>query len=744
MKKIVALILCLALVIIAMPINAFALSSNTTKTVDIASEDQRAEKLDSDFSSFTLVNIDGFKRYLKSVDIDINTPEGFTYIDSNLSTLYNAALANGYITYYPNDILLADGNVVVEGVESDANVRWSSGETFGEANSSTHQVITRDALEAVESYFPGFFIKTSSGTYVTQIYAEYPDTYEKGPLGLFSWHFYNYETGKNYLANFIDNKTAKSLFFEHYNNAKNYYQTNYVYAMRELGAAIHYLEDLGAPVHVGDGLSDVPWWIDLLMVATSPIAVFSIYCGDMVTKHTAYEKYVDGIDENSYCNIPSYINYDYYLNNSLDVIVNSLIENSYSYYDEARGNDNEKYTAAINTVPFTKKTVAGVLYKFASEISGMSQYDYDCILIRNKASNNYFTQSGTNIQLAAFNDSDAQKFTMWEYTYANSLNHNNRIVKTANTSYRTTVASDSNNANVYLSTTVNDDLQRIKPEYIANTGSYKLLTGVSDFEKVVSSSTTAASVGDNICQKEYTGATSDQWYFDLMKSLTVNRDSSNLQSAYIKRGQWIYYKIQITTPHYYRIETYSPYDTYIEVLDSSFNQVGTPSSYDDAGDGSNARAYCYLNSGTYYVKLRMYNTSVEGKVNIVFVATDTSTVGTISLGLRSVTLTAGSTKYYKFVPNLSGNAVISTTGTYDTYLFLCDENMNVITTDDDSGTDYNAYIRRGLTNNKTYYIGVRFYSASTSGTFTLNISEQTLPDPPIILSEPEIPDKMSE
>ena len=248
----------------------------------------------------------------------------------------------------------------------------------------------------------------------------------------------------------------------------------------------------------------------------------------------------------------------------------------------------------------------------------------------------------------------------------------------------------------------------------------------------------------NICQKEYTGATSDQWYLDLMKSITLNRDSSNLQSAYIKRGQWIYYKIQITTPHYYRIETYSPYDTYIEVLDSSFNQVGTPSSYDDAGDGNNARAYCYLNSGTYYVKLRMYSTNTEGKVNIVFVATDTSNVGNVSLGSYSVTLTAGSTKYYKFVPNLAGNAVISTTGSYDTYLFLCDENMNIITTDDDSGTDNNAYIRRGLKNNKTYYIGVRFYGASTSGTFTLNISEQKLLDPPIILSEPETQDKMSE
>lgn len=83
-------------------------------------------------------------------------------------------------------------------------------------------------------------------------------------------------------------------------------------------------------------------------------------------------------------------------------------------------------------------------------------------------------------------------------------------------------------------------------------------------------------------------------------------------------------------------------------------------------------------------------------------------MASISLGSHSVALSAGSTKYYKFVPNLKGNTVITTEGSYDTYLFLCDENMNVITTDDDSGTGNNAYIRRGLRNNKTYYIGVRF------------------------------------
>ena len=57
--------------------------------------------------------------------------------------------------------------------------------------------------------------------------------------------------------------------------------------------------------------------------------------------------------------------------------------------------------------------------------------------------------------------------------------------------------------------------------------------------------------------------------------------------------------------------------------------------------------------------------------------------------------------------------------------------MNLITTDDDSGTNNNARIQQKLTNGKTYYIGVRFYSTSTTGTFTLKIFENTLPDIPI-------------
>lgn len=73
----------------------------------------------------------------------------------------------------------------------------------------------------------------------------------------------------------------------------------------------------------------------------------------------------------------------------------------------------------------------------------------------------------------------------------------------------------------------------------------------------------------------------------------------------------------------------------------------------------------------------------------------------------------------------------TTEGSQDTYLYLCDETINLITTDDDSGTNTNARIQQKLTNGKTYYIGVRFYSTSTTGTFTLKIFENTLPDIPI-------------
>ena len=169
MKKIISLILCLLIAFLAMPINTFALSINDRQTDDILYEGQRAEKKDSDFSSYTLDNVVGFKKYLKTINIDINTPEGFTYVDNNISSLYNAALTSDYITYYPNDILLGDGNVEVMGVQQNTNTRWSSGGTFGEINTSTHQIITKDALDAVQSYFPGFYVKTSSGAYITQI-----------------------------------------------------------------------------------------------------------------------------------------------------------------------------------------------------------------------------------------------------------------------------------------------------------------------------------------------------------------------------------------------------------------------------------------------------------------------------------------------------------------------------------------------------------------------------------------------
>ena len=122
---------------------------------------------------------------------------------------------------------------------------------------------------------------------------------------------------------------------------------------------------------------------------------------------------------------------------------------------------------------------------------------------------------------------------------------------------------------------------------------------------------------------------------------------------------------------------------------------------------------------------------LKGKVNLVIVSTDTEEVPTINLEARDITLSSGSTKYFAYTPNVQRQTIITTEGSQDTYLYLCDETMNLITTDDDSGTNTNARIQQKLTNGKTYYICVRFYSTSTTGTFTLKIFENTLPDIPI-------------
>ncbi len=84
------------MIIAVIPTNVFAISNTERMTTDLPSDTRQSAKVDSDFSSYSTANIKGFKDYLVSVNIDINTLDGITYVDTNASALYNDAIDKGY------------------------------------------------------------------------------------------------------------------------------------------------------------------------------------------------------------------------------------------------------------------------------------------------------------------------------------------------------------------------------------------------------------------------------------------------------------------------------------------------------------------------------------------------------------------------------------------------------------------------------------------------------------------------
>jgi hypothetical protein len=83
--------------------------------------------------------------------------------------------------------------------------------------------------------------------------------------------------------------------------------------------------------------------------------------------------------------------------------------------------------------------------------------------------------------------------------------------------------------------------------------------------------------------------------------------------------------------------------------------------------------------------------------------------------------TAGSAKYYKFVPSSTQTYTFSSSGSLDTYATLYSSSGRVITADDDLGLDYNFLITRQLTLGQTYILEVRLYYSYELGSFTIKV-----------------------
>ena len=83
--------------------------------------------------------------------------------------------------------------------------------------------------------------------------------------------------------------------------------------------------------------------------------------------------------------------------------------------------------------------------------------------------------------------------------------------------------------------------------------------------------------------------------------------------------------------------------------------------------------------------------------------------------------TVGEYKYIQFIPTEDIECTFFSTGAYDTYGYIYDSEMNELVHDDDSGTDRNFSIKYNFEAGQTYYLGVRFYNSSTTGSFNVTL-----------------------
>ena len=82
----------------------------------------------------------------------------------------------------------------------------------------------------------------------------------------------------------------------------------------------------------------------------------------------------------------------------------------------------------------------------------------------------------------------------------------------------------------------------------------------------------------------------------------------------------------------------------------------------------------------------------------------------------------GQIVYFAFTPTSSGSFTIQSTGSGDTYGTLYSSSQSSLKTSDDDGDGSNFKITYTMTAGKTYYVAVKFYGSSTTGTFKVSFS----------------------
>ena len=147
----------------------------------------------------------------------------------------------------------------------------------------------------------------------------------------------------------------------------------------------------------------------------------------------------------------------------------------------------------------------------------------------------------------------------------------------------------------------------------------------------------------------------------------------------------------------------------------NYPTVPTRSGYVFAGwytDSSCSTKYNFNSTLTSNITLYAKWVS-QSKTNVITPGTTTGT---------AVSISGTSIRYYAFVPLVSGSITVYSTGSIDTYGYLYNSSLSSLKSDDQSGSGDNFSYTYSVTAGTLYYIGIKGYYSSSSGTSYLYIS----------------------
>ena len=206
-------------------------------------------------------------------------------------------------------------------------------------------------------------------------------------------------------------------------------------------------------------------------------------------------------------------------------------------------------------------------------------------------------------------------------------------------------------------------------------------------------------------------------------------------------GDYDYFRIQMRSTGTITVYSSGNNDTYGSLYNASCQQI---TRNDDSGSGYNFRISRSVSSGTYYVKVRLYNSRNTGSYRLHVDnssppdppdgsddhGNSTSTASRINLNstVNGNIERAGDYDYFRIHVESQGSLKVYSSGNTDTYGYLKNTSGNTMYSNDDSGAGRNFQISKRV-NSGTYYIAVRHYSSSRTGSYSLRAEFRSSPPP---------------